>query len=93
MITIVVNVEVNPDKIQEFIEATKKSQEGTLKEKGCLHYEILQDVATSNKFILIEKYESEDAINFHKETPYFQEWRNTVNPITAPRISTKNITL
>ncbi len=96
MITIIVNVEVVPEHIQEFIEATKKSQEATLKEVGCKKYEILHSFIGNNpyknRFILIEEYVSEDAINAHKETLHFQEWRNTVNPITQ-RTSSKNITL
>lgn len=94
MITIVVNAEVKFEHVQNFIDATKKSQVGTLQEDGCTRYEILQNPVETNKFILIETYKNEDAINIHKETEHFKEWRMvTYEWMLVPRTSSKTITI
>jgi len=91
MITIIVHVEVKLGFVQDFINATIKSKNATSKELGCLNYDIMQDVASENKFILSETYSSESAIESHKLTPHFLEWRETVQDMMAcPRVSSKN---
>lgn len=91
---IVVNAEVKPDRVQDFIDATKKSQTASLNEQGCFEYTILRNNVEPNKFTLIEEYADDDAFNLHKETAHFQEWRNiTFDMMLNPRTSSKNTLL
>lgn len=85
-----VQVDVKPENIQEFISETKKSQEQSLKEDGCIEYIIQQSITDDTKFSLCEIYTSEESIEFHKKTEHFLSWRENVQPMMArPRTSTK----
>lgn len=90
MKTIIVKVEVKSEHIQNFIDATVKSQSATMKEPTCLSYEILRDEKEPHKFTLVETYKNDEAIEFHKTTPHFLEWRSTVQEMMlVPRTSSK----
>lgn len=92
MVNIIVNVDVKSDRIKDFLEATKNSQNKTLNEDGCNLYKILQDENDPTKIVLIEEYSSKHAFEYHKTTPYFQEWRNDVyEMMNTPRVSSKYI--
>lgn len=90
MITIIVNVDVNLNSVQDFIEASKRVQIGSLKEDGCLKYHIFQNMFDSTKFTFLEEFKDEEAINIHKTTKHFQEWVKSVENIAA-RKSSRNI--
>jgi len=94
MKTIIVHVKVKTSFVQAFIEATKKSQAATKNEDGCLSYDILQDVSDEHNFTLTEIYKDDNAIENHKSTPHFLEWRSSVQEMMAcPRISSKHNTI
>lgn len=94
MKTIIVHICVKPGFVQDFIDATKKSQSATTSEEGCLSYDILQDIADEHKFTLSEVYKDDDAIEDHKLTTHFLEWRSVVQEMMAcPRVSSKHNTI
>ncbi|GAP21122.1 putative quinol monooxygenase [Leptolinea tardivitalis] len=71
-------VHVKPDRIGEFISATKKNAENSLKEPGVDRFDVIQDAKDDTQFVLCEVYKSpEDAIK-HKETEHYRIWRDTV---------------
>ncbi|WP_304341310.1 putative quinol monooxygenase [Metaclostridioides mangenotii] len=43
----------------------------TLKEKGCLSYELFQELDNSNNLTLIEDWEDIKALQRHTQTPHF----------------------
>jgi len=88
---IIVQIIVKSNCIQTFIDATIKSREATMNETGCIQYNIAQNVSDECQFILIEQYTSDEAIEFHRSTPHFLEWRNEVQETMAhPRTGTKH---
>lgn len=92
MITIVVNITIWPENIDAFIIATKISQTASINEPGCRDYIIMQDNSEYNKFILIEHYDDEYAIELHKQTKHFKIWKDTIQDMNFVKIktSTKN---
>lgn len=93
MITLIVSALVKPENLTDFIEETKIAQQATLEEGGCTAYTINKDNEDEDSIILIESYLSEDAINFHKNTPYFLEWRDKIRPFIITRTTEKFISL
>ena len=83
MIVTLVHVQVKPDFIEAFIEATRENHENSVKEKGNLRFDILQDPNAADKFILYEAYESDQAAAAHKETSHYFKWRDKVMPWMA----------
>ncbi len=78
MIVTTVIVYVKPENINDFIEATRKNHEASVKEPGNLRFDILQHIDDPTKFFIYEAYESEEASAAHKKTVHYQEWRDTV---------------
>ncbi len=89
-----VHVYVKPEFIQAFIEATRLNHEHSVRERGNLRFDILQDVKDPGKFVLYEAYETEEHAAAHKETAHYLTWRDTVAPWMAkPREGLKHTLL
>ena len=78
MITTIVHVKVKPEHIEEFIRATVKNHEESIKENGNLRFDVLQKIDDPSAFSLYEAYESEEHAAAHKHAPHYLEWRETV---------------
>lgn len=78
MIATLVHVQVKPQHINAFIEATRENHRNSVQEAGNFRFDILQDAADTGKFILYEVYDTEAAVAAHKETPHYLKWRDTV---------------
>jgi (4S)-4-hydroxy-5-phosphonooxypentane-2,3-dione isomerase len=78
MVLTCVHVYVKKEFVNDFIQATLKNCQETRKEKGNIRFEILQLDDFSQKFVLYEAFESEEAAAFHKTTPHYLIWRDTV---------------
>lgn len=91
MITTIVHVFVKSEFVPEFIEATRLNHESSIREKGNLRFDILQDSMDPSKFVLYEAYDSEQSAAAHKETSHYSTWRDTVAPWMAkPREGIKH---
>jgi (4S)-4-hydroxy-5-phosphonooxypentane-2,3-dione isomerase len=73
-----VYVHVKADKIEDFIKATIENHNNSVKEPGNLRFDMLQDAKDPALFLLYEAYESDKAAAFHKTTPHYAIWRDTV---------------
>lgn len=49
-----------------------KLQKLTLRESGCLQYDLLQDKTNSNLFILLVKFRDSDTMSQHEQQPYIK---------------------
>jgi (4S)-4-hydroxy-5-phosphonooxypentane-2,3-dione isomerase len=94
MIATFVHVWVKPEFIDQFIEASTINHKHSIKEKGNLRFDFLQDAADKAKFVLYEAYNSQEAANAHKETEHYKIWRDTVAGFMAkPREGVKHTIL
>ncbi|HMD68331.1 MAG TPA: antibiotic biosynthesis monooxygenase [Chitinivibrionales bacterium] len=78
MVVTSVMVQVKPDAITRFIEATVKNHEASVCEPGNLRFDVLQSAEDPSRFLLYEAYESDEAAAAHKTTPHYIEWKKTV---------------
>ncbi|MCB4790395.1 MAG: antibiotic biosynthesis monooxygenase [Elusimicrobia bacterium] len=86
MIVTCVSVSVKKENVGEFIKETIKNHEGTRKEPGNLRFDVLQCAGDETEFILYEVFESREAVNAHKETQHYKNWKETVEKwMTKPR--------
>ena len=83
MIVNIVHVSVRSEYISQFLEATRVNHANSIKEKGNLRFDVLQDFTDPSKFILYEAYATEDAVARHKEMAHYLTWRDTVAPWMA----------
>jgi autoinducer 2-degrading protein len=78
MIVTAVMIQVKPDSITKFIEATVKNHEASVRERGNLRFDVLQNADDPSRFMLYEVYETEEAAAAHKKTTHYLEWKKTV---------------
>ena len=81
MFSIFVTINVKPEHIAEFKEASLGDSEGSTRdEPGCFRFDIHEDVDIPSRFYLHEVYRDEDAFQAHLETPHFLKWKDIVSP-------------
>lgn len=78
MIVTCVHVYVKKEFVDQFIAATVQNHLETRKEPGNIRFDVLQLELYPQKFVLYEVFESEAAAAFHKTTPHYMKWRDTV---------------
>lgn len=89
-----VHVNVKPEFIEEFKQATIENAKKSIQEQGIARFDFIQDTEDPAHFILIEAYKSEDAPGKHKNTVHYQIWRDAVQKMMAePRKSVRFINL
>ena len=94
MTVTLVHVQVKPEFIRPFIDATRENHENSTKEPGNFRFDILQDAADPGKFVLYEAYASDAAAAAHKATSHYLAWRDTVAAWMAkPREGVKHTLL
>jgi autoinducer 2-degrading protein len=88
MIIVHVHVNVRPERLDDFIKATRLNAAQSLREPGVKRFDVFQEEDRPNHFILEEIYLNTEAANSHKDTEHYRVWRNTVNDMMAePRHS------
>lgn len=82
----IVHVQVKPEHVHDFIEASRLNHEGSVRETGNRRFDILQSADDSTKFVLYEAYVSAEDAMAHKNTAHYLKWRDTVAPwMASPR--------
>jgi len=81
-----VHVQVKPERVAEFIAATRRNHDGSIREPGNLRFEVLQSDEDPARFVLVEIYRDAEAAAAHKGTPHYLAWRDAVADwMAAPR--------
>jgi quinol monooxygenase YgiN len=68
---ITAKLSLKPDKIKDFIVAAREMIEKSNKESGCNSYQLYQDPYDNSKFIFVEEYKNQSAVDTHFGTDYF----------------------
>lgn len=90
MHVVLVNVDVIPERIDDFIEATLANALESVKEPGNRRFDILQLSEDPTKFVLYEAYATAEDAAAHKLTPHYLTWKATVEGwMASPRVGVK----
>ena len=84
---LIILIEVQPGKSEEQINLYKKIRPLVLSEKGCLEYELSRVLGSDNKFVLSERWESEEALAAHDESQHMKE-ADSISPSFRARPAT-----
>jgi autoinducer 2-degrading protein len=85
-----VHVQVKPDFIEEFIDATLDNASHSVQEAGIARFDVIQSLDDPAKFVLVEVYRTPDDPALHKQTEHYARWRDTVADMMAqPRQAVK----
>ncbi|HXS69425.1 MAG TPA: putative quinol monooxygenase [Candidatus Polarisedimenticolia bacterium] len=84
-----IQIQVKPEFVDAFRQATLANARESMKEPGVARFDILQQPDDPAKFVFLEVYRSLEANGAHKETKHYATWRDTVEPMmAAPRART-----
>ncbi len=90
MLIVHVHVQVKPESVEAFKEATLINARASLKEPGVVRFDVGQRQDDPTRFVFVEVYRDAAAATAHKETAHYPVWRDTVAPMMAePRQSVK----
>jgi len=82
MFSIFVTINIQPDRVDEFIQACHGDAQGaTRDEPGCFRFDLHRDPEIATRFYLYEVYRDEAAFQAHLEAPHFLKWRSIAKPL------------
>jgi autoinducer 2-degrading protein len=72
---ILVEVNVKPERLNDFLDLIKYDAEHSENdEPGCLRFDVLRDTEDAHKFFYYEVYKDAGARAAHRETPHFKRY-------------------
>ena len=74
MLIVAGTIKIDPAKRAGLEAAFEKMRAATLKEQGCIAYQIYIDRTDPGTLLLFEKWENEAALNAHFATPHMAEF-------------------
>jgi (4S)-4-hydroxy-5-phosphonooxypentane-2,3-dione isomerase len=71
---VVVQAEIEPDRMHEFLTLIETNAVQSRKEPGCLRFDVLRSRDSPTQFFFYELYRSEADIEHHKQQPHYNLW-------------------
>lgn len=78
-----VHVQVKPERVEEFVAATRDNHEASLREPGNRRFDVLRSTEDPSRFVLYEAYASAEDAAAHKGTAHYAAWRDRVADMMA----------
>ncbi len=67
-------IKVKPEHVKAFVENVRNHANNSLKEPGCLCFDVLQDIEDPQTICLYEVFRSEGDLEKHREQDYYKRW-------------------
>jgi (4S)-4-hydroxy-5-phosphonooxypentane-2,3-dione isomerase len=83
MLIVHVHIQVKPESVEAFRQATIANARESVKEPGIARFDLLQQADAPARFVLVEVYRTAEAPARHRETAHYQTWRDTVADMMA----------
>jgi quinol monooxygenase YgiN len=90
---IVAKLTVKPDKVKAFTDAAKEIIEKSNKEAGCKSYQLYQDPYDNTKFVFVEEYNNQAAVDAHFASDYFKAFGPKISDLVAEPAKIKIISI
>jgi autoinducer 2-degrading protein len=78
-----VHIRVKPDAVEAFKAATLDNTRNSRLEPGVAQFALTQQQDDPTRFVIIEAFRDEAAIEAHRQTPHYLRWRDTVTDMMA----------
>jgi autoinducer 2-degrading protein len=78
-----VHIHVKPERVGEFVAATRDNHEASVREPGNRRFDVLQSTEDPSRFVLYEAYASAEDAAAHKGTAHYAAWRDRVADMMA----------
>lgn len=88
MFSLMVQLEVRPERREEFLAAIAVNAESSVRdEPGCHRFDVSAADGDPNRFALYELYTDAEAFAAHKRTPHFRAWREVADRVLAHQVN------
>ncbi len=86
MLVVVVALRIDPTQRDRFVEAIATNATAAVRdEPGCLGFDVTQSVDDSDRFVVVERYADEAALEAHRSSPHFLAWREVSDEVVLER--------
>lgn len=72
MIKVIAKNFVKENEVEKVLDLAKELVAATLKEDGCIDYEMYQDIKNPNNLFMVENWETLEALNQHMASEHFK---------------------
>lgn len=80
-------IKVEPENLEDFLEATIENSRNSIQEPGIVQFDFIQSKEQPANFILVEVYRTPEDQLAHRETSHYKKWKETVADMMAePRV-------
>lgn len=86
---IIAIMKVKPENIEALKPIFQTIVTASQEEEGCIAYNLCQDINDSTKFVMVEEWKSQAAIDFHNNTDHFK----TFKAATADLIESMDVSI
>jgi quinol monooxygenase YgiN len=90
MFSLMVQIEVDPDRRAEFLAAISANAEASVRdEPGCLRFDVCSVEGDENRFLFYELYADAAAFEAHRAAPHFRTWREAAARTVVSQVNTR----
>jgi quinol monooxygenase YgiN len=75
VIYVIAELSLKPGTAEQAAAAARAAVAGTVKEDGCISYDMHLSVSDPTRLVVVERWVSREALSRHVETPHFAVWR------------------
>lgn len=73
-----VEIEIKPEFVNDFVKACERNYQGTRREPGNIRFDVLQAADKPAHWVLYEVFATAEDAAAHKQTPHYKAWREKV---------------
>jgi quinol monooxygenase YgiN len=75
VIYVIAELNLKPGTAERAAAAARAAVAGTVKEEGCISYDMHLSVSDATRLVVVERWASREALTRHLGTPHFAIWR------------------
>ncbi len=80
MIYVFATLTIKPGALAHLRAPARACREATLKEDGCIAYDLHADIANPERLVFVEKWETREALSVHAKSAHVAAWREASAP-------------
>ncbi|WP_187969762.1 putative quinol monooxygenase [Aquibium microcysteis] len=85
MIYVVATLTIKPGSLEALRAPAAACIAETVKENGCIAYELFESLSDPQKLIFVEKWETREDLTAHSKQPHLAVWREASGPHLVSR--------
>ncbi|MBN8997416.1 MAG: antibiotic biosynthesis monooxygenase [Rhizobiales bacterium] len=78
-----VHIRIKPGCVEQFLDVFRVNYEGTRAEPGNYRFDVLQDPADENHFVVYEMFEDEAAVDAHRRTEHYRRTNEALKSLMS----------